>query len=87
MVMSHVASFIIVNSQYSKDTELGKHSRPFIIARIPSLLALDGATVSDIIMHSSVQVGMKRVLDFSQRTYRFRAFLHVNYHAARSDIR
>ena len=85
MVMTHVASFICVNLQQSKDTELGKHSRPFIIARIPSLLTLDGATVSDIIEHTSIS--MKRVLDFSQRTYRFRAFLHVNYHAARSDIR
>ncbi|KAF8798138.1 RNI-like protein [Phlegmacium glaucopus] len=28
------------------DTELGKHSRPFIIARIPSLLTLDGAAIS-----------------------------------------
>jgi hypothetical protein len=67
------------------DAKLGKHSRPYIIARIPSLLTLDGATVSDTIEHSSIR--MKRVLDFSQRTYRFRAFLHVNYHAARSDIR
>jgi hypothetical protein len=28
------------------DTELGKHSRPFVIARIPSLLIRDGAAIS-----------------------------------------
>jgi hypothetical protein len=41
------ASFTVL----SEDTELGKHTRSFIIARIPSLLTLDGAAVSDIIQH------------------------------------
>ena len=48
--MAYVASSICLNSKvfFLEDTELGKHSRPFIIARIPSLLTLDGAAVSDI---------------------------------------
>jgi len=69
----------------ANDTGLGKHSRPFIIARIPSLLTLDGAAVSDITQYG--RHWRKRVPDIFQRTYRFRAFLHVNYHAARAHIR
>lgn len=71
-----------------EDTKLGKHSRPFIIARIPSLLTLDGATVSN--NHNNNQymiIEWKRILDISQRTNRFRTFLHVNYHATRANIR
>ena len=45
-----VALIICINLKIlPEDTELGKHSRPFIIARIPSLLILDGAAVSDIV--------------------------------------
>lgn len=68
-----------------EDIELGKHSRPFIIARIPSLLTLDGAVVSDIIQHMW-NIEMERVPDISQRTFRFRTFLYVSCHAARANI-